>query len=173
MHTLLRLPAALVLAVAAIEAPAAAQSRPGPAADVSAGWAGFVDDATIDHAVVGGSVRWYATPRISVGPEVVFMVGPDTDRDLFLVGTLFYDLLASGGDSGPRRASPYVVAGGGFYRHWSRLRGGTFATYQPTFTAGGGLRLSISDRVYVTPEFRVGWELYLRATAAIGVRLGE
>ena len=55
-----------------------AQDRPRAALEFSRGWAGFVDDATIHHAVFGGAARFYVTPRISVGPELVYMVGPIT-----------------------------------------------------------------------------------------------
>ena len=63
-----------------------AQDRPPPAAELVAGWAGFVDDAMIHHGVVGGSIRWYLSPRVSVGPELVYMKGPGRDRDFFATG---------------------------------------------------------------------------------------
>ena len=68
-----------------LDSPAEAQSAPkgGPdAVEIFAGYAGFVDDATIDHAVFGGAGRFYISPRASQGPEVTYMRGPDLDRDL-------------------------------------------------------------------------------------------
>lgn len=75
MEALLRCVGA-VLIVAALTSPAAAQSRPAPAVELTGGWAGFVDNATIDHAVLGVAVRWRVSRRISVGPEVVYMLIP-------------------------------------------------------------------------------------------------
>ena len=36
--------------------------------EILAGHAGFADDATIEHSVIGGAARVYVTPRISLGP---------------------------------------------------------------------------------------------------------
>ena len=96
------------------------QDRPRPALEFSTGWAGFVDDATIHHAVFGGAARFYLTPRISVGPEFVYMVGPDNDRDLILTGNLTFDLIKPI-DNRPRRFTPYVLAGGGYFQHRNRF----------------------------------------------------
>ena len=59
---------ALLFALPAI---AAAQGVPRPAAEFSAGWVGFADDGVVSEGMIGGSVRWYVTPRLSIGPEVL------------------------------------------------------------------------------------------------------
>jgi hypothetical protein len=166
-----RLPTTLVLLVTALASPVAAQSRPAPAGEFTAGWAGFVDDATIDHATVGVAARWYVTPRLSIGPEVVYMVGPDSDRDLFFTGKLVFDILPP--RAGGRPVVPYVVADGGFFRHTGRVGTGTFTSHEGAASGGGGVRFWLGDRVYVAPELRVGWELHTRVTATVGFRLGE
>ena len=133
----------------------------------TAGWAGFVDDATIHHTVYGGGARISLTPRISVGPEFVYMVGPDADRDIFVMGSMWLDLLSP---AAGRPFAPYVVFGGGFMSHRDELGRGPYPwKYEGSFTAGGGARVWVSDRVYVGGDVRIGWELHLRCTANVGV----
>ena len=49
-------------------------------------------------------MRWSLTPKVSVGPEVVFMRGPGDDRDVFLTGKVIVDFMPG------RLVSPYFVA---------------------------------------------------------------
>ena len=145
---------------------ARAQDRP-IAVKATVGWAGFVDDATIDHAVYGGGARISLTPRVSVGPEVVYMVGPDADRDLFVLGSIWIDLLAPRPDGRSRPTSCSAAATWAIAT--SSGRGPYPWTHEGSFTAGGGARVRVGDRVYVGGDVRIGWELHLRATAHVGV----
>jgi hypothetical protein len=149
--------------------PSAAQQRPAAAAEVVAGWAGFLDDARIDHAVVGGSVRIHLTPGISIGPELVYMRGPGTDRDVFLTGNVTFDLLAR--RPGERRGTihPFLVAGGGLMVHRMDFASATFTSYEGAVTGGAGVRAWLTDRVYAIGEARVGWEAHTRVTGGIGM----
>ena len=143
-----------------------ARDRPPPAAELVLGWAGFADDAMIHHGVVGGSVRWHLSPRVSVGPELIYMQGPRGDRDFFATGNLTFDLFR------PSSAvTPYLVAGAGFMRHTGEVGTGTYTSSEGAFTAGPGFRARLSDRAYVGAEWRVGWELHTRLTAVIGFSL--
>ena len=144
-----------------------AQDRPRPALEFSSGWAGFVDDATIHHAVFGGTARFYLTPRISVGPEFVYLVGPGNDRDLILTGNLTFDLIKPI-DNRPRRITPYVLAGGGYFQHRNRFVNRTFTASEGAFTGGGGVRIFLTRDLYIAPEARLGWELHQRLTVTIG-----
>jgi hypothetical protein len=144
--------------------------RPAPAIEFLAGYAGFVDDATIDHVIVGGAARVYLTPRVAVGAEFVYMRGPREDRDLFLTGNLTFDLFPPL-DGRPRRVTPFLVAGGGFFQHSDRLGAFDFSSYEGAFTAGGGVRGWITRRVYALADVRFGWELHARLNAGIGVGL--
>ena len=153
-----------LLAVPAIAHAQPAGTRPAPAFEFTAGYAGFVDDAMIDHGLVGGALRVHLLPRISVGPEVQYMVGPGDDRDLILTGNVTVDVL-----SPDRRATPFFVAGGGLFRHSDRFG----SSSEGAFTAGGGVRAWLSDRVYVAGEFRIGWELHYRVTGTVGVALSK
>jgi hypothetical protein len=166
--------AGLAVAVAVtIVAPAAAQpaSRPPAAVEFLAGYAGFADDATIDHSVFGGAGRVYLTPRLAVGPEVVYMRGPGFDRDLFLTGNVTFDLLRPR-VARPPRVSPFVVAGGGFSVYKNRFGPNSFTSYEGAVTGGGGVRVWFNDRVYAAADFRLGWELHFRATGGVGISLG-
>jgi hypothetical protein len=128
------------------------QGRRPMAIEGTVGWAGFVDDATIEHTVVGGALLVPLTPRISVGPEVMYMIGPGSDRDTIVIGSIWFDFLR------PRPgtyATPYVVAGGGFLHHSNEFGGRAFSgngsrpgaacariwgiasTPAPTFASGG------------------------------------
>lgn len=132
------------------------------------GHAGFVDDALIHHAVIGGSIRQYVLPRVSIGPELVYMRGPRDDRDVMLTGNVTFDLLSPA----PRRpVMPFVVAGAGLFRHSDRIGQRPFSSSEGAFTAGAGVRAAVSHRMYVGAEWRVGWELHSRITAIVGVRV--
>lgn len=152
-------------------APAEAQSiRPSSALEVFAGHAGFADDATIEHAVVGGAARIYVTPRISLGPEITYMRGPNTDRDWYFLGNLTWDIRQPVAGR-PPRVSPFLIAGAGFFTHSDRFVTGTFTSSEGAFAAGGGTRLHITDRVYAIGDFRIGWELHYRITGGIGIAM--
>jgi hypothetical protein len=159
--------ALLCILLAGAPAAAHAQSadvRPAPAAEFTGGYAGFADDATIDHAVFGGAMRIHLTPRVSVGPELQYMVGPGDDRDLILTGNLTLDVLPPN-----RRVTPFFVMGGGLFNHSDTFG----SSSEGAFTAGGGVRAWLSERVYVASELRIGWELHYRITGTIGVALSK
>lgn len=156
----------LLLAACLSARPAGAQPRRAPTAEVSGGWAGFVDDATINNGTVGGAAVWEVSPRVRIGPELIYMMGPDRDRRLFATGKLLVDLIRP--RTGRSRVTPYVVADGGFSRYTDRIGTGTFTSYEGAVSGGGGVRLWVSDRVYLAPEIRLGWELHTRATLTVG-----
>jgi hypothetical protein len=150
---------------------ASAQS-PAPAVEFTGGWAGFADDATIHHGVIGATARWQVTPRLGIGPEVTYMIGPGSDRDLFVTGNVTWDLVRF---APPRagRVVPYVVGGAGWTRHSDRFGAFSFSSSEGTFTGGGGARVWVSPRVYVGTEARIGWELHTRLAATVGIQLGR
>jgi hypothetical protein len=160
MRTLV-IAAAIVLAIGST---VAAQDRPRAAVEAVGGWAGFVDEATINHGIFGGAARWYLSPRVSVGPELVYMIGPGSDRDLFLTGNVTFDLFRD------RPVTPFFVAGGGFMRHSEDFGFRKFSSTEGAFTGGGGVRLALGERVYLAPEARLGWELHSRFSVTAGWR---
>ena len=102
-----------------------------------------------------------------MGPEIAYMVGPDADRDIFVMGSMWIDLVAPAAD---RPVVPYVVFGGGFMSHRDELGRGPYPwKYEGASTGGGGVRVQVADRVYFGADLRIGWELHLRSTAHVGV----
>lgn len=151
--------------------PAAAQDRSGPVTELTAGWVGFADDGIVSESVVGGSARWYVHPRISVGPEFVYVIGANHSH-LIVTGNLTWDLLAPvSGRS--RRVTPFLVAGGGVFQTRETIFSGSFTSNEGAFTAGGGVRAAVGDRVTVGVDSRIGWEPHLRVSGSIGVRFGK
>jgi len=162
----LRTMAVCLVLIACAAQESAAQPAPGWAVEGSAGWALFVD-API-HWLAGAGGRFYLTPRLAVGPEVVYMKGPGTDRDLMLTGNLTFDVLRSGAPG--RIVNPYVVVGGGLFQHRDEFASRTFTASDPAFTAGGGVRFALTHRLYVAPEARLGGELHVRSGISVGYR---
>ena len=164
---------------AAPAAPLAAQSneasatRPGQALELSVGHASFVDESPVGHLVVGGGWRVYVMPRLSLGPEIVWMRGPGSDRDLLLTGNVMYDFRGPGPGGRQVRVAPFVVGGGGLFQHAERFGPTRFSTQEGGFTAGGGARIRITDRVYAAGDVRTGWEPHIRIAGTIGITLGH
>jgi hypothetical protein len=131
------------------------------AVDVSAGYAAFVDEAPIEHFTLGGGVSWRLTPKVSIGPEVVFMRGPDDDRDIFLTGKVIVDFMPG------RLVSPYFVADGGAMLHGDRFVSGPYWSSEGAVSAGGGVRFNVTPHVSIAPELRIGWESHMRLGAML------
>jgi hypothetical protein len=129
----------------------------GLAVDASGGYAAFLDESLITHATAGAALRWRLSPRFSIGPEVVFMQGPGGDRDLFLTGKAIVDFMPR------RRASPYFIADGGVMLHRDDfLHTGGLWSGEGAVSAGIGMRISVTRRLSLGPEVRIGWEPHLR-----------
>jgi len=133
---------------------------------VTLGAAAFLDEDTpLDHFVVGGSARFYLTGRFSLEPEFTYMVGPGSDRDYTLVPNVAYDLLQSD------KATVYVIGGAGLLHHREEFPGAPdpdFSTTNWTATGGIGVKVFLSDRIFVAPEFRFGWDPLIRISGSIG-----
>jgi hypothetical protein len=157
----------LVLLSGPMAPAAAAQNLPPPAAELSLGWVGFADDGIVNETMVGGTVRFYLTPQVSVGPEFVYIKGSARHSHLMVTGNVLWDVVPS---SRGRLVVPYLVAGGGVFQTRQEFPAGTFKSNDPAFTAGGGLRFNAEDRLIVGAEARVGWELHLRVNGFIGVQ---
>ena len=161
---------ALGLLVAPMADPAMAQRGPGPALEFAAGWVGFADDGIVSESLVGGAVRLYVLPRISIGPEIVYISGANHNH-LTVSANMTWDVVGSMGASRPR-LTPFLVAGAGLFRTRESFPSGAFTSSEGAFTAGGGVRALIRDRMSVGIDARVGWELHLRINGLLGVRLG-
>jgi hypothetical protein len=145
--------------------PTAAQERQW-VAEAGAGYAGLIDDATIDYLALHGSVRRRLTPRITLGPEITMMTGGIETRDLnlLLTATVTCDLTRE------RTVTPFLAAGGGLFWGREQLVGGPYWSSDPAFTAGGGLRVRATEALSWTAEYRFGWELHHRVSAGLSAR---
>jgi hypothetical protein len=143
---------------------AASASAQTPTVDGVYGRAWFVDDAAIPHHTLAAAVQVPVTAKLSIGPEVSFLIGPGSDRDLIATGNVTYAFRPTG-------VSPFVVAGGGLFRHSDRFGAATFTSTEGAFTTGGGVRVPIAPRWFVAPEARVGWELHTLVQVRCGARL--
>lgn len=127
------------------------------------GTSAFLDEEIpFDHFIVGGSVRFGLTKRLSVEPQFLYMNGPGSDRDYTLSGNISYDLLTAS------RFAVYAVAGGGLIRHTERFSNGDFSVNEWTANGGVGARIYFTDQFFVSPEFRFGLEPLLLTQVGIG-----
>jgi hypothetical protein len=141
----------ILLAAVSLEA-----QIPRPEVRLAVGWTGFLDDGVENHAVAGGSVRYYFTPRLSIEPALMYM-NSEGHSDFTLVPNLAFDF-------GQGRVVPYVIGGLG----WIRSDFRRFETDDVFFSGGVGVKLFLTDRVYFAPEWRAGWEPHLSFTGTFG-----
>lgn len=150
---------------------AAAQDRPRFAVEFSGGWVGFADDGIVSEGLIGTAARWYPLPRVSFGPEVVYLSGTNHSH-VMVTGNVTFDVLAPA-PTGARSVTPFLVAGGGLFRTRESFFNGTFTSSEGAFTAGGGVRAGVADDLFVGVDARVGWELHLRVNALVEWRFGR
>jgi len=157
--------------MAALVSPALAQNRPGPAVEFTAGWVGFADDGIVSESLVGGTARLYLLPRISVGPEIAYIRGSNHSHLIF-TGNLTCDLL-SPTNGRARPVSPFVVVGGGLFQTREQFPSGPYTSSEGAFTAGGGVRALVANRVTAGVDVRIGWELHVRVNGFMGLQFGR
>ena len=83
---------------------------------------------------------------------------------LMLTGNVSFDLRS------PTKRSaitPFVVAGGGLFQTRESFFNRTFTSREGAFTAGGGVRAPLGDRLHVGIDVRVGWELHVRVNGFV------
>ena len=64
-------------------------------------------------------------------------------------------------------------AGGGMFQTRDSFFGQDSTHTEGAFTAGGGVRAAVSNRVTVGVDARIGWEAHLRVNGVVGIRLGR
>ena len=69
--------------------------------------------------------------------------------------------------------TPFLLAGGGLFRHADTFQSGPYASTEGTFTLGFGLRAWVSRRTFVAVDARIGWEPHVRLAATVGLALGN
>jgi hypothetical protein len=164
--------AIMLTALVAVPLWASAQERPGPVAEAAGGALLFADDGVVTEGFLGGAARVYVFPRVSIGPEIAFVVG-ERHSHLMVTGNVTFDFLHPIGGQ-PRPVTPFAVVGGGLFQTREQFPNNTtFTSTEGAFTAGVGIRTLVGDRVSIGAEARVGWELHLRLNGMVGVRLGR
>ena len=152
---------------------AAPQERGAPVIEFQAGLLAFPDDGVVREGLIGGATRWYVSPRIGIGPEVGYVSG-ERHSHLILTGNVTFDVRSPSAGR-PRSLTPFFVVGGGLFqsREDFPVGIGPFTSSEGAFTAGGGVRALVGDRVTVGIDARVGWELHIRINGLVGLRLGR
>ena len=126
-----------------------------------AGWAAFPDEGPNNHVLAGGVFQAFLFRGFNIGAETFYWVGPGNDRDVTIMPLAGYEFKRSA------RVRPFVVGGVGVLLHSE----GRYWSHGGTFGGGAGFKISITDRLYVAPEFRLGWEPVLRTAVNFGYRL--
>lgn len=152
----------------ALASPLAAEARQARLSiDIAGGWIGFPDDGDmVSEALIGGAARWQFRPRLSIGPEVVYIQGRN-HRHLAVTGNLVFDFRPE------RSVQPFFVIGGGMFQTHEEFFDDAFTSREGAFTAGGGVRGRITDRVSVGIDARIGWEPHIRIGGLVSIGLGR
>ena len=157
---------AMVGAALAVSGRPAHGQAPPPALEFAAG---PIVVPEVPEALVGGALRFYISPRVSIGPEFAHVFGEGHGHDM-LTGNVTFDVFR---EAPTRRVIPFIVAGGGVFLTRQRFFNETFTATEGAFTAGGGIRARINERVFVGAEARVGWEAHFRLNGLVGIRLNR
>ena len=125
----------------------------------------------LEHKLVGGAVRVYVTKRLSIEPEYLYLRRSEDDQDNLVQMNVAYDFTDPG-----KRAVVYGIAGAGVLHNRGRVFGALsvreikFTTW--TASAGGGVKIFLTNRLFVSPELRLGREPTVRASINVGYVFG-
>ena len=127
------------------------------------GSSAFLDEEIpFDHSIFGASLPIQLTNKLSIEPQFLYMNGPGSDRDITVTGNVTYDLATVD------RITFYVVGGAGILSNTQRFSTGNFTANELTANGGIGAKIFITEKLFLSPEFRFGLEPLLTATAAVG-----
>ena len=139
------------------------------------GSATFGED--IAHTFVGGAFRVYVTKRFSIEPEYLYLRNGENDQDHAGQLSVAYDFTDP-----TKRAVLYGIAGVGVLHHEGRSFSDDPITRQPrvfereftTWTAsvGGGVKVYLTKKLFVSPELRFGRQPTVRASISVGYTFG-
>jgi hypothetical protein len=87
----------------------------------------------------------------------------DNDQDHIIQPNIAYDFTDP-----TKRVVAYGIAGAGVLYHKDSLFGRERSSSTWTASAGGGLKIFLTNRLFISPELRVGWEPLVRATINVG-----
>jgi hypothetical protein len=132
-----------------------------------AGYSTFIDESPQDHFAAGGSAHFYLTRRFSVGPEFLYMYHNEFDKDITAAATFAWDF------KGGPRAQPYVAGHVGVLRQYGGSPGVPFVVHDWSYGAGLGVKIALTRRLFLVPDFRIGLEPIVRATIGVNYVLGR
>lgn len=131
----------------------------------------------LEHKLVGAALRVYVTKRLSIEPEYLYLRRSKDDQDNLVQMNVAYDFTDP-----TKRFVPYGIAGAGVLHNRGRVFGSDFETRVPfvreisfttwTASAGGGVKIYLTNRLFVSPELRLGREPTFRATVNVGYVFG-
>jgi len=127
------------------------------------GYSNFLDEDPLHHLVTGGSAKFFVTNRIAVEPEFLFMYRSRQDIDFQVIPNVVFEFTKR-----ESRFQPYAIGGVGLQRHRELTGSGYYWSNSWTGAAGIGTKIFLSDRLYVSPEFRLGLEPIVRITGSVG-----
>ena len=133
-------------------------------AELILGTSAFLDeDIPFDHFVIGTSYGFELTEKLRIEPQFLAIIGPENDRDYVITGNIAYDLLEK------QNFELYVVAGAGLLHHRNQFGPGPgFSANEAIVNGGIGVKIHVSERIFIAPEFRIGFEPLYLATVSIG-----
>jgi hypothetical protein len=157
-----------------VAAPAQAQQRGLTAVEVVTGYAGFIDEVWDNRVMAGGVVRFALAPRFAIGPEVVYLHGPEGSHEVTVTGSGTLDFFRP---AVARRVVPFIVFGLGLLRQSSLVGGGPgrpglfpYSSYEISASGGIGARILIGQGLFIAPDARLGWEPETRLSVTLGWR---
>ena len=154
----------MLLFVVLIICAAAGSAEAEGEAELIFGTSAFLDeDIPFDHFVIGASYGIELTEKLRIEPQFLAMIGPGNDRDYVITGNIAYDLLEKG------NFELYAVAGAGLLHHRNQFGPGpAFSANDAIFNGGIGVKIHLPKRIFIAPEFRIGFEPLYLATVSFG-----
>ncbi len=123
-------------------------------------------DSGLSQVALGGGARIHASRRVSFGLEVQRQAGDAPNPLLFPTLTATLDLRAPGHGTS-WHVQPFLTASAGFIGHSNEFESSGW----PALAGGGGLRVWLSRRLYLTASVRAGLPQHTRVAAGMGVAL--
>jgi hypothetical protein len=155
----------MLLGILLMAWPVTAQDADRVELKVVVGTAGFLDSPNDYHAAIGGAVRVRLSDALSIEPEVLYLRESSVHDDYSFQTAITWEFWRGPG------LRPYLVAGAGVLRSRFEFPGALEEHFSSNeFTGGGGVgvRLRLGERLWLSPEFRLGWEPLIRVTVGVG-----
>ena len=130
------------------------------------GKSAFLDEDTpFDHTIFGAAFAIGITEHLRIEPQFLYMDGPGPDEDFTITGNIAYDLIQS------ERLDFYIIGGAGLINQRDRIGDGpAFSSSEGTASGGAGVKIKFTDRLFVAPEFRLGYEPLYLFTVSLGYK---